>query len=71
MGKKRNAYRLLMGKPGGKRSLGRPRHRYLNNIELDPREIEWGGIEWISVVQYRNCEYGNEPSGFIKCWEVL
>jgi hypothetical protein len=38
-GEKRNAYRLLMGKPEGKRSLGRPRFMWVNNIEIDLREI--------------------------------
>jgi hypothetical protein len=39
MGKKRSAYRILVGKPEGKRPLGRPRRRWVNNIEIDLREI--------------------------------
>jgi hypothetical protein len=46
MGKKRNAYRILVGKPEGKRSLERPRRRWEDNIEMDLREIGWGGIDW-------------------------
>jgi hypothetical protein len=39
MGEKKNAYRILMGKPQGKRPLGRPRHRWVGNIEMDLRAI--------------------------------
>jgi hypothetical protein len=46
MGAKRNAYRILMGKPEGKRPLGRPRHRWLDNIKIDLREIGQGGMDW-------------------------
>jgi hypothetical protein len=53
MGEERNAYRLSVGTLKERRPLGRPRHRYLNNIELNLREIGWGGIEWIGVVQHR------------------
>jgi hypothetical protein len=45
MGEKRTAYRILVGKPGGKRPLGRHRHRWEENIRMDLREIGWGGIE--------------------------
>jgi hypothetical protein len=47
MGKKRNAYRLLVGKPEGKRPLGRPRHRCVDNIRMDLGEVGWGAVEWI------------------------
>jgi hypothetical protein len=43
MGKKRNAYRILVGKPEGKRPLGRPRRRWEDNIRIGLREIGWGG----------------------------
>jgi hypothetical protein len=45
MGEKRNAYRLLVGKPEGKRALGRPRCRWVDNIKMDILEIVWGGVD--------------------------
>jgi hypothetical protein len=45
MGAKRNAYRILVGKPEGKRPLGRPRRRWKDNIRMDLREIEWGDMD--------------------------
>jgi hypothetical protein len=54
MGEKRNVYRALMGKPEGKRPLGRPRHRWVDNIKLALRERErergWGGTDWIDLM---------------------
>jgi hypothetical protein len=44
MREKRNAYRILVGKPEGKRPLGRLRHRWEDNIEMDLREIGWGSM---------------------------
>jgi hypothetical protein len=54
MGEKRNAYRLLVGKPDGKRPLGRPRRRWVDNIKMDLLEIDWGGVDWIGLAQYRD-----------------
>jgi hypothetical protein len=54
MGDKRNAYRLLMGKPEGKRPLGRPRRRWVDNIKMDLLEIGWGGVDWIGLAQDRD-----------------
>jgi hypothetical protein len=53
IGEKRNAYGILVGKPEGKRPLGRRRRGWVNNIKIDFREIEWGGIDWIDLAQER------------------
>jgi hypothetical protein len=50
MGKMRNAYRILVEKPGGKRPLGRPKCRW-KNIKMDLREIVWDGVDWIGLAQ--------------------
>jgi hypothetical protein len=49
MGEKRNAFRLLVGKPEGKRLLGRPRRRWVDNIRMDLREMGWGHVDWIGL----------------------
>jgi hypothetical protein len=54
MGKKLNAYRILVGKPEGKRTLGRPRRTWEDNIRMDLREIGWGGMDWIDLAQDRD-----------------
>jgi hypothetical protein len=59
----------LVGKPEGKRPLGRPKRRWVDNIKIDLRETGWDGVDWIDMAQDR--EHGIEPSGTIKCWEVL
>jgi hypothetical protein len=53
MGEKRNAYRILVGNPEGKRRLGRPRRRWVNNIKMDLRVIGWDGMDWIDMDQWR------------------
>jgi hypothetical protein len=54
MGQKRNIYRILVGKPEGKRRLGRPRRRWENNIKMDLGEMRWGGMDWIHLAQDRD-----------------
>jgi hypothetical protein len=54
MGETRNAYRILVGKPEGKRPLGRPRRRWVDNIKIDLREIGWNGGDWIELAQDRD-----------------
>jgi hypothetical protein len=54
MGEKRNVYRLLVGKPRGKRLLGRPRRRWVDNIKMDFLEIGFGGVDWIGLAQERD-----------------
>jgi hypothetical protein len=68
MGAKRNAYRLLVGEPEGKRPLGRPRRRWVDNIRMGLGKTGWGGVDWIGK---NSCEHGNEPLGSIKRWETI
>jgi hypothetical protein len=65
MGKKRSAYRILVEKPEGKRPLGRQRCRWVDNINMDLREIGWGGMDWIDLAQCR------DQWSALKCWEIL
>jgi hypothetical protein len=53
MGKRRTAYRILVGKSDGKRPLGRPRRRWMDNIKIDFREIGWYGMVWIRLIWLR------------------
>jgi hypothetical protein len=53
-GEKRNAYRLLVGKPEGKRPLGKPRLRRVNNIKINLLVIGWGVKDWIGLAQDRD-----------------
>jgi hypothetical protein len=53
MGEKRNAYRLLVGKPEGRRPLERPRRRWLDNIKIDLVDVGWGDVDWIGLAQDR------------------
>jgi hypothetical protein len=54
MGKKRNAFRILVGKPEGKRPLRRHRRRWENNIKIGIREIGCDGMDWIHLAQDRD-----------------
>jgi hypothetical protein len=54
IGEKRNAYRLLVGKPEIKRPLGRPRRRWVDNIMMYLGEVGWGDVDWIGLAKDRN-----------------
>jgi hypothetical protein len=54
MGETINAYRILVGKPEGNRTLGRPKRRWVDNIKMDIREIGWDGRDWIEMAQDRD-----------------
>jgi hypothetical protein len=77
MGEKRNAYRILLGKPEGNGPLERPRRRWVDSIKIDLREIGCEGMDWSdrSGSGYGpvdgSCEYGYEPSVSLKFWDVL
>jgi hypothetical protein len=49
IGEKRNVYRSLVGKPGGRRSLGRPRRRWVDNIRMGLVEVGGGDVDWIGL----------------------
>jgi hypothetical protein len=74
MGKRRGAYRALVGKPEGRRPLEKPKRRWEDNIKMDLREVGWGA--WTGSILLRiatgtgSCESGDEPSGSIKCGEI-
>ena len=51
---RRGIYRVLVGKPEGKRPLGRPRHRWEDNIKMDLQEVGCGGMDWIELAQVRD-----------------
>jgi hypothetical protein len=54
MGEKKNAYRILVGKPEGKIPLGRPRRRWVDNMKMDLRAVGWDGRDWIDLAQDRD-----------------
>jgi hypothetical protein len=60
MGEERGVYRVLVGKPEGKRPLGRPRRRWVDNIRIDLQEVECGYMDWIGLAQDRD-----------RCWTLL
>jgi hypothetical protein len=76
MGEVRGAYNILVGRPEGRRPLGRSRCRREDIIKLDLGKIEFRDVDWIHLAQDRDrwralCEHGDEPSGSIKCGEFL
>ena len=67
-----STYGKSCGEPEGKRTLGRPRHRWEDNIKMDLQEVGCEGMDWISVgTLWALVNAGNEPSVFIKCREFL
>jgi hypothetical protein len=54
MGEETNMFKVLVGKPEGKRPLGRPRRRWEGGIRMDLRETGWGSVEWIKLAQDRD-----------------
>jgi hypothetical protein len=54
MGEERQVYKVLVGKPEGKRPLGRPRRRWEDGVRMDLREIGFGGVDWIRLAQDRD-----------------
>jgi hypothetical protein len=62
MGEERKVYKVLVGKPEGKRPLGRPRRRWEDVIRMNLMEIGFGGVDWIRLAQ-DCCDCGDEPSG--------
>ena len=72
MGEERGVCTVLVGKLEGKIPLGRPKHRWVDNIRMDLREVGCGYMDWIGLGQVADaCECGNEPSGSVKCGEFL
>jgi hypothetical protein len=73
-GERRNAYRILVGKPEGRSPLGRPRRRWVDNIKMGLREIGCDGIDWIDLDQNRDqwrALVKTVMNFSIKFWEVL
>jgi hypothetical protein len=68
MGEERKVYKVLVGKPEGKRLLGRPRRRWEDEIRMDLREIGLGGVDWIGLSQDRDLR---EASGLLVAWLVF
>jgi len=74
-GGRRDAYRVLVGKPEEKRPLGRPRHRWEDNIKMDLQEVKWGS--WIGLIWLRvgtgggPCKCSNELLGSLKWREIF
>jgi len=74
MGERRGVYRVLVGKPEGKRPLGRPRRRWEDNIKMNLQEVRCGGMDWIELAQDRDRWHAMENAvmnfTFHKMWEI-
>jgi hypothetical protein len=71
MGEKRNAYSILVGQLEVKIPPGRPKRRWVDNVEMDYREIGWDGIDWIDLASDRDQWRALVNTSSIKCWKVL
>jgi hypothetical protein len=71
MGENGNVYRLLVGKLEGKKPLGRPRRRWVDNIKFDLEEIGWGDVDWSVLAQDKDTWRALVNAGSIKCWETI
>ena len=76
MVEERRLYRVLLGKPEGRRPMGRLRCRWVDNIRMDLQKVGYGYMDWIRLAQDRDrkaeaCVCGNETSGSVKCGEFL
>jgi hypothetical protein len=69
-GEKRMKYRLLVGKPKRKRSLGRPRRRWVDKIKMDLVKIGWGSVDWIGLAQDKE-KWKALVNALMKCWKSL
>jgi hypothetical protein len=72
--KKKNAYRLFVGKPEGRRQLERPRRRSVDNIRMDFVEVGWGDVDWIGLPQDRGrwrALVNSVLNRSIKFWETI
>ena len=70
MGERRGVYRVLVGKPKGKRAIGRPRRRWEDNIKMDLQEVGCGGMDWIELAQDRD-RWRALVIALMKCGEFL
>jgi hypothetical protein len=70
MGEKRNLYTLWVGKPKGKRPLGRPRYRWMQNFKIDFAEIGCCGVNWIGLAQGRD-KWGALVNAIMNLWVPL
>ena len=76
MGEERGVYSVLVGKLEGRRPLGRPRRRWVDNIRMDLQEVGCGYMDWIGLAQDRDrwrtlVSAVMNPSGSVKCGEFL
>jgi len=67
MGKQRGVYRVLVGKPEGKRPLGRPRRRWVDNIRMDLQEVGCSYMDWIGLAQDRD-KWRTPVSAVMNLW---